>query len=72
MDFTNFVITGPNTVTTSVFYNLFGTAVATSALKIGVPSSLATECQTDTFSVTGSGGTTPPVICGINSGYHSK
>jgi len=37
-----------------------------------IDNSLATNCQTDTFSVTGSGGTTPPLICGTNTGYHSK
>jgi len=72
MDFSTFVITGPNTVTTSIFYNLFGSITATGGSKVGVPSSFATECLTDTFSVTGSGGTTPPVICGTNTGYHSK
>ncbi len=68
MDFSTFVITGPNTLTASIFYNLAGSVVNTA---LGVPSSLATNCQTDTFSVTGSGGTTPPLICGTNTGYHS-
>ena len=30
------------------------------------------QCQTDTFSVTAPGNDAPPVICGINSGEHSK
>ena len=30
------------------------------------------QCQTDTFSVTAQGNNAPPVICGINSGEHSK
>ena len=34
--------------------------------------SAATQCQTDTFQVTGSPGGNPPVICGTNTGYHSK
>ena len=38
----------------------------------GVAYALATQCQTDTFSMTGVPGGTPPVICGTNSGYHSK
>ena len=63
-----FVIAGPSTLTAANFMVLAG-QISTSA---GVPSSLATECLTDTFSVTGSGGTAPPVICGTNSGYHSK
>jgi hypothetical protein len=64
----NFVITGPNTVTAQLFYNAAGSVVTDT----GIKASLATNCMTDTFSVTGSGGTTPPVICGTNSGYHSK
>ncbi len=71
MDFNSFVITGPNTLTTSIFYNLQGNVVATSLLKVGQSASLATQCQTDSFTVTGSGGATPPVICGTNTGYHS-
>jgi hypothetical protein len=71
MDFSTFVITGPNTLTTSIFYNLLGSVAAASALKIGQTASLATNCQTDTFTVTGSGGYAPPVICGTNTGYHS-
>ncbi len=64
----SFVITGPNTVTTQVFYNAAGSVFTDT----GIKASLATNCLTDTFTVTGSGGTTPPVICGTNSGYHSK
>ena len=71
MDFSTFVITGPNTLTASAFYNLLGSVAAASALKVGQTASLATNCQTDTFTVTGSGGTAPPVICGTNTGYHS-
>ena len=36
------------------------------------PLNLVRTFQTDTFSVTGTGGGTPPVICGTNSGYHSE
>jgi hypothetical protein len=42
-----------------------------SKIVVDIDLSLATNCQTDTFSVTGSG-STPPVICGTNTGYHSK
>lgn len=72
MDFSNFVITGPSTLTASIFYNLRGSIVIDSAQKIGQVASLATNCLTDTFTVTGSGGTSPPVICGTNTGYHSR
>ena len=30
------------------------------------------QCQTDIFSVTSPGNNAPPVICGTNSGEHSK
>jgi len=64
-----FVITGPNTLTASNFKYLAG-SVSTAA---GVAASLATNCQTDTFSVTSPGsGTVPAAICGTNTGYHSK
>ena len=33
---------------------------------------LATQCLTDTFSVTNSGGYGPSSICGTNTGEHSK
>jgi hypothetical protein len=32
----------------------------------------ATQCLTDTFSVTNPSGLTPPSICGTNTGEHSK
>ena len=72
MDMNNFVITGPSTLTASIFYNLRGSVVIDSPQKIGQVASLATNCLTDTFTVTGSGGTSPPVICGTNTGYHSR
>ena len=68
MDFNTFVIAGPSTVTLSVNYETGG-SVTNAA---GVPYSLATQCQTDTFSMTGVPGAIPPVICGTNSGYHGK
>jgi hypothetical protein len=71
MDFSTFVITGPSTLTSSIFYNLLGSIAAKSNLKIGQVANLATNCLTDTFTVTGSGGYGPPVICGTNTGYHS-
>ncbi len=38
----------------------------------GVAVSPATECLTDTFSLTGPAGSVPPVICGTNSGEHGN
>ena len=32
--------------------------------------SFITRCLTDSFTVTGSGGTMPPTICGTNTGEH--
>lgn len=67
MDFNNFVITGPNSVTTSINFEAGG-SITNSAP--GVPINQATQCQTDTFSMTGISGAVPPVICGTNTGYH--
>jgi hypothetical protein len=67
-----FVISGPSTLTVSIIYNLMGSVQTANTLKIGQPASLATNCLSDTFTVTGSGGTAPPVICGTNTGYHSN
>ena len=68
MDFNTFVITGPSTVTLTVNYETGG-SISNAA---GKQFSAATTCQTDTFTVTGEAGGTPPVICGTNSGYHGK
>jgi hypothetical protein len=59
----------PSTITTSALTETNGVAVATGK---GVTVSTATQCLTDTFSVTGPGGSVPPVICGSNTGQHSK
>ena len=68
MDFNTFVIAGPNTITASLVY-LTGGSVTTAA---GKAASSLTQCQTDTFSITGVSGGNPPVICGTNSGYHGN
>ena len=68
MDFNTFVIAGPSTLTLSLGYETGG-SVTTAA---GVPFNSATTCQTDSFTITGNPGGTPPVICGTNSGYHGK
>ena len=67
MDFNNFVIAGPSTLTTSTNLEAGG-----SIAPGGVPVNMATECLTDTFSLTGPPGSAPPVICGTNTGEHSK
>ena len=67
MDFTNFVIAGPNTLTTTIGKTLFGTETAAAT---GKAVSQRTQCNTDTFTITGPAGSTPPVICGTNTGQH--
>ena len=68
MDFNTFVIAGPSTITLSLVF-LTGGSVTTAA---GAPASSLTQCQTDTFSITGVPGGNPPVICGTNTGYHGN
>ena len=68
LDFSTFVIAGPSTITLTALAELNGNVVT----KPGVPVSLATQCLTDTFSVTGPSGSVPPVICGTNTGEHSE
>jgi hypothetical protein len=66
LDFNTFSITGPDTATATV-----GKMLSGQILTGGTSVSLATECLTDTFSVTNPGGNAPPVICGLNTGQHS-
>ena len=68
MDFNTFVIAGPSTLTLSLLFESGGSQVADAGKAV----SSATQCQTDTFSITGNPGGNPPVICGTNSGYHGK
>jgi hypothetical protein len=68
MDFNTFVIAGPSTLTLSLGFETGG-SVTNAA---GVAYSAATNCQTDTFSITGVPGGNPPVLCGTNTGYHGN
>ena len=70
LDFRSFVIAGPSTVTTTVTKIINGQI--NSGVATGPAVSLQTQCLTDTFSVTGPSGSVPPVICGTNTGEHSK
>ena len=63
------MIAGPSTATEAMFTLEAGSVSVKGA---GSPASVATQCLTDTFSIPGTGATTPPVICGKNSGHHSK
>ena len=70
LDFSTFVITGPSTLTETIGQALFGLLTGGGA---GTNVRAATQCATDTFTVTGGkGGNSPPVICGTNSNQHSK
>lgn len=66
LDFNTFAISGPSTDTNSIGKVIEGelSAAGSAACSVG-------QCNTDTFSVTGPS-ITPPVICGENSGEHSK
>jgi len=69
LDFDTFAITGPSTgsgATTDdgeCAYGTFGSQGPGTC-------SAASQCLTDTFSVTNPGGPAPPVICGTNTGKH--
>jgi hypothetical protein len=68
MDFNSFVITGPSTVTYTIGFEIGGSI----SIAAGKAFTATTTCQTDTFTITGDAGGTPPVICGTNSGYHGN
>ena len=61
LDFQSFIINQPEGVNT------------VSVAKVGGKEMYDnTQCQTDIFSVTAPGNNAPPVICGTNTGEHSK
>ena len=62
------MIAGPTTATTTAVKLIGGSIAPASAVAV----TLATQCLTDTFSVTTGQGSNPPVICGTNTGYHGK
>jgi len=66
LDFQNFVISGPSTISASVGKMLNGNVVAGPAM--GTEFAEATRCLTDTFTITNQANL--PSICGVNSGYH--
>ena len=67
LDFNTFAISGPSTNTLSIGKITEGELNTVS----GFDACARGQCQTDTFTIT-SPSTTPPVICGTNSGEHSK
>ena len=64
LDFTNFVISGPSTLTASL-----GKQTAGVAIGAGVAFSLRGNCFTDSFTVSGAPGV--PELCGTLTGEHS-
>ena len=68
LDFNTFTIAGPSTATSTVAKMVGGSISPTGALKV----TTATQCLTDTFTITGVAGGSPPVICGTNTGYHGN
>ncbi len=69
LDFDSFVIAGPSTETAVSTHLHNG-----SPLTHGVPASVASQCLTDSFVVTGDGGgrRSSDVICGVNTGQHCQ
>lgn len=72
IDFTTFVITGPSTQTLSQVRRMHGQPTgALDDVNIEMGSNYATNCFLDHFTVHGaSPSSTPPTICGTNTGYH--
>lgn len=68
LDFDMFVISGPSTLSDSVGVTLNGAPVTD--ITKGVAVATASQCLTDTFSISNPGGQNPPVICGSNNGEH--
>ena len=71
LDFTSFTITGPSSVTTTLNTKQLALNGVNTAGG-GLASSDLTRCMIDQFSVTSPGSQSSPVICGINTGAHSK
>lgn len=68
LDFTTFQIADPTTATTTVAKTLFGLSDPGGAAD---PAATARgRCDADSFSVVVPGGSSPPVICGTNTGQH--
>ena len=69
LDFDSFSITGPSTSTTTSAKLKILNGITDGA---GAAVTTASQCLTDSFSVTSSNGNSPPTICGNNAGKHSK
>ena len=71
IDFITFVIAGPTTLTATLAYEIGG-SISYLAASAGVIVTAASNCLTDTFTLTGPAGSTPPVICGTNTNQHGS
>jgi len=73
IDFTNFVISGPSTISLNQVRRMFGHPVQdlTDTTYAVTGSSMATGCLTDTFYMTSASPSTgPPSLCGTATGEH--
>ncbi|XP_040565514.2 uncharacterized protein [Lepeophtheirus salmonis] len=68
LDFISFAILPPDNGNSGVIGRILNGAPTSKANGLEVTSS--TRCNSESFSVSNPGGTTPPVICGMNDGYH--
>lgn len=70
LDYTKFVISNPSARAARTVTRMFG-QVAGSIRSEHLGSTRAGNCLTDSFSIQGaSRSSTPPVVCGTNTGYH--
>lgn len=71
LDFETFVITGPSTGSDTQASDGKATmGIVGSGAAAGKDINKASKCLTDSFTVTNPSGSSPPTICGINSGEH--
>ena len=67
-----YFIIGPSSNTVTIGRILNGVLTNDPMGTSSVPITGSTRCLTDRFQATSPGGTSPPVICGQNSGEHSE
>ena len=67
-------MSGPSSSTTSIGRILNGMLINDDVVVLNnsQPITGSTRCVTDRFQVTNPGGMSPPIICGQNTGEHSK
>ncbi len=70
LDFSTFSIAGPSTSANVVVQRKNGVAVENGGS--GAPGTLASQCLTDSFSVTNAAGRSSDILCGVNTGQHRE